>query len=161
KYATPFRNADGKVAPVFSSHHRKTVLRHFQWMKDHGIDGVLVQRFAVELTEARDLHHRNVVLEHCREGGNRHGRAYAVMYDLTGLPAGRMQTVIDDWKLLADRMRLGRDKGDHAYLHHAGKPVVAVWGVGFNDGRKYTLEECARLVDFLKSDPKYGNNTVL
>ncbi len=161
KYATPFRDADGKVAPVFSSHQRKTVLRHFRWMKEHGIDGVFVQRFAVELNGLKDLHHRNVVLEHCREGANRNGRTYAVMYDLTGLPAGQVQTVIDDWKLLVDRMQLGRDRNDPAYLHHGGKPVVAVWGVGFNDGRKYTLEECTRLVDFLKNDRKYGNNTVL
>jgi hypothetical protein len=27
-----------------------------------------------------------------------------------------------------------------------------VWGVGFNDGRRYTLEECKRLVEFLKQD---------
>src|SRR5690606_15583093 len=31
KFATPFRNADGSVAYVFSSHNRKTVLRHFRW----------------------------------------------------------------------------------------------------------------------------------
>jgi hypothetical protein len=161
KYPTPFRDADNKVAPVFSSHNRKTVLRHFRWMKEYGIDGVFVQRFAVEVIGAKDLHHRNVVLEHCREGANRYGRTYAVMYDLTGLPGGRMQTVLDDWKLLADRMKLGRDRNDPAYLHHAGKPVVAVWGVGFNDGRKYMLEECTRLVDFLKNDSQYGGNTVL
>jgi hypothetical protein len=161
KYATPFRDADGNVAPVFSSHNRKTVLRHFRWMQEYGIDGVFVQRFAVEVTAARELNHRNLVLEHCREGANRHGRTYAVMYDLTGLAGGQMQTVIDDWKLLIDRMKLGRDPNDPTYLHHGGKPVVAVWGVGFSDGRKYTLKECDRLVDFLKNDKHYGNNTVL
>lgn len=161
KFPTAFRLPDGKAAPVFSSHRRKTVLRHFRWMKEYGIDGVFVQRFAVELVGVKDLHHRNVVVEHCREGANRNGRAYALMYDLTGLPAGQMQIVIDDWKSLTDRMRLGRDTKDHAYLHHGGKPVIAVWGIGFNDGRKYTLTECARLIDFLKNDKKYGNNTVL
>jgi hypothetical protein len=39
--------------------------------------------------------------------------------------------------------------------------VVAVWGIGFNDGRKYTLAECERLVDFLKNDKKYGGCTVV
>jgi hypothetical protein len=33
KYPTPFRHADGRVAHVFSSTNRKTVLRHFRWMK--------------------------------------------------------------------------------------------------------------------------------
>jgi len=35
-----------------------------------------------------------------------------------------------------------------------GQTVVAVWGIGFNDGRDYTLAECRRLVEFLKNDPE-------
>jgi hypothetical protein len=161
KYATPFRRKDGRPADVFSSHNRKTVLRHFQWMQQYGIDGVFVQRFGVETIEPKDLRHCNVVLAHCREGANRYGRCYAVMYDLSGLPEGGTRQVIEDWKLLVDRMQIGRDKKDIAYLRHGGKPVVAVWGVGFNDRRKYTPAECERLVDFFKSDPHYGGLTVL
>jgi hypothetical protein len=77
------------------------------------------------------------------------------MYDLSGLRAGQMQRVKDDWRLLVDRMRIGRGEKDRAYLHHDGKPVVAVWGVGFNDGRRYTLAECEELIHFLKHDNTY------
>ena len=161
KFATPFRHADGRTAYVFSSFNRKTVLRHFEWMKQYGIEGAFVQRFAVETLHEKDLRHCNTVLTHCREGANLHGRAYAVMYDLSGLSVGGMQAVIDDWKLLVDKMRLGRDEQDQAYLRHNGKPVVAVWGIGFNDGRKYTLAECERLISFLKHDPQYGGATVM
>src|SRR3954470_13174259 len=161
KFATPFRHADGSVAYVFSAHRPETVLRHFRWMREYGIDGVFVQRFAVETTAPAALNHCNVVLDACREGANREGRAYAVMYDLSGLGAGGTDRVIEDWKLLVDRMRVGRDPGDKAYLSHDSKPVVAVWGVGFNDRRKYTLDECRALVDFLKDDPKYGGYTVM
>jgi hypothetical protein len=161
KFATPFRHSDGRTAFVFSSHNRKTVLRHFQWMQQYGIDGVFVQRFGVETIHATDLGHCNAVLAHCREGANRNGRCYAVMYDLSGLPEGGLRHVVEDWKLLADRMHLGKDPKDPAYLRHKGKPVVAVWGIGFNDGRRYTLTECERLVDFLKGDKQYGGCTVL
>jgi hypothetical protein len=161
KYATPFRHKDGRIAHVFSSHNRKTVLRHFKWMQRYGIDGVFVQRFAVETLHTKDLHHCNTVLAHCREGANLSGRCYAVMYDLSALPAGGVRQVIEDWKLLVDRMRIGTDPKDNAYLHHKGKPVVAVWGIGFNDGRKYNLAECASLVDFLKKDKRYGGNIVV
>jgi hypothetical protein len=161
KYPTPFRHANGRVAHVFSSHNRKTVLRHFRWMRQYGIDGVFVQRFGVETVQPLDLRHSNTVLAHCREGANRSGRCYAVMYDLSGLREGGVKHVIEDWKLLVSRMKIGKDDRDAAYLRHGGKPVVAVWGVGFNDGRKYTLAECERLVDCLKHDKDYGGFTVL
>jgi hypothetical protein len=120
-----------------------------------------VQRFVVETLAAPNLRHWNTVLDHCREGANMHGRCYAVMYDLSGLRAGGIEWAISDWKLLIDRMQLGRDEGDKAYLRHNGKPVVTVWGIGFNDGRAYTLAECDRFVEFLKNDPRYGGNTVM
>ena len=161
KFATPFRHADGSVAHVFSSVNKKTVLRHFKWMREYGIDGAFVQRFAGETFSTRGFNRCTTVLSHCREGANRHGRAYAVMYDLSGLRAGQMPRVMNDWRRLVDSMRITRDSNDKAYLHHKGKPVVAVWGVGFNDNRRYTLDECGALADFLKSDPRYGGCTVM
>jgi hypothetical protein len=161
KYATPFLHKDGRVAQVFSSHDRNTVLRHFRWMAQYGIDGVFVQRFGVETIDAKDLRHCNTVLAHCREGANRSGRCYAVMYDLSLLPEGGVRHVMEDWKLLVGRMRVGKDPRDAGYLRHGGKPVVAVWGVGFGDGRRYTLAECERLVDFLRHDRDYGGFSVL
>ena len=158
RYPTPFKHADGRTAEVFSSSNRKTVLRHFQWMKESGIDGVFVQRFIVDLSNPKGARHFNVVMNHCREGANLFGRTYAVMYDLSGLGAGQIQRVMDDWKLLVDRMQITKDP---AYLHHAGKPVIAVWGFGFSDGRKYTLAEGLELVKFLKDDPRYGGCTVM
>lgn len=158
RFVTPFVHADGRPAEVFSSFNRKTVLRHFKWMQDYDLDGVFVQRFITSTFDARALRHVNVVLSNCREGANLYGRAYAVMYDLSGLGSNQMQRVMDDWRLLMDRMQITKDP---AYLHHGGKPVVSVWGLGFNDGRKYTLSEGLQLVKFLKDDPQYGGNTVV
>ena len=160
KIPTPFRHQDGTAATVFSSHNSKTVLRHFRWMEQYGIDGVFVQRFGGETQQALNLRHCNTVLASCREGANRSGRSYAVMYDLSGLPAGGTARIIEDWKLLVDRMKIGKDPKDLAYLRHNGKPVVSVWGIGFNDNRRYTLAECEKLVDFLKNDKDYGGCTV-
>lgn len=161
RFDTAFHNADGTPAQLFSAQIAQTVDRHFAWMQQYGIDGVFVQRFATDALSAVPLRHLNAVLDHCRAGANAHGRAYAVMYDLSGLKAGQMPRVIEDWKSLVTKMKLTRDPADHAYLHHNGKPVVAVWGVGFNDQRKYTLDDCAQLIHFLKDDPTYGNCTVM
>src|SRR5207248_8603947 len=139
---------------VYSAFNRKTVLRHFQWMQQYGIDGVFVQRFITEVSNnPKGLRQFNVVLDHCREGANLYGRTYAVMYDLSGLGPAQMQRVMDDWKSLCDQMQITSDK---MYLHHHGKPVVAIWGLGFNDGRKYTIAEGIELVRFFKDDAKYG-----
>jgi len=149
RFATSLVHADGRKAEVFSSLRPATVLRHVRWMRDYGIDGAFVQRFICDLKDPREFRHNNVVLASFREGANRHGRAYAVMYDLTGLKANRIGEVVDDWKTLRTKMKM---TGDPAYLRHRGKPVVAVWGVGFGDKREYTLDECGTLVDALRAD---------
>lgn len=149
RFPTAFKHANGETAVVFSSYNRTTVLRHFKWMREYGIDGAFVQRFANGLRNEAGKKHKDTVLSSCREGANREGRAYAVMYDLSGLGAGQTSVVSEDWKILRERMQMGKDP---AYLHHEGKPLVAIWGVGFNDGRKYTLAECRTLIEFFKAD---------
>lgn len=158
RFSTDFKMPDGRPAEVFSSYEKQTVVRHFQWMRDYGIDGVFVQRFATHLSSEAHLNFCNTVLANCREGANSNGRAYAVMYDLTGLQKGQIDVVINDWRQLRKQMRI---TDDPAYLHERGKPVVAVWGIGFNDGRKYTLDECRKLIEFLKNDPDVGGCTVM
>jgi hypothetical protein len=158
RFQTGFQLSNGKPAEVFSSCVKPTVLRHFQWMQKYGIDGVFVQRFAVGLKSRKNLNHNNTVLANCREGAETYGRAYAVMYDLSGMPAGRMTQVMDDWRSLVKQMGITKD---HAYLFHHHKPVVAVWGIGFNDRRDYTLDDCRQLVEFFKHDPEAGNCTLM
>jgi hypothetical protein len=158
RFPTGFTMADGSPAEVFSSFEKPTVLKHFEWMQDYGIDGVFVQRFANGLRNSLSLEHCNTVLANCREGANLHGRAYAVMYDLSGLPAGHIDDVINDWRTLKSEMVITEDP---AYLNHRGKPVVAIWGIGFNDHRDYTLADCRRLIEFFKNDPEAGGCTVM
>ena len=161
KYNTDFMYPDGTMASVFSSVEPKTVDRHFKWMKEYGIDGVFVQRFAGETRSERNLYHVNTVLKNCRKSANVHGRAYAVMYDLSGLPKGGTKHIISDWKDLVDDMKITRDPADTAYQLHRGKPVISLWGIGFNDRRQYTLQECMELIEFFKNDPQYGGMTVM
>ncbi len=152
RFETEFRQADGRKAEVFSSHTRETVIRHFEWMRDYGIDGAFVQRFARGAMRDDQRHHKNVVLSNAREGANLTGRSYAVMYDLSGLPRGGTAYVKEDWAMLRSQMNM---TADPAYQHHNGKPLVAVWGIGFNDRskpREYTLEECRSLIEFLQAD---------
>jgi hypothetical protein len=148
-FATDLNLTNGRRAEVFSSFKKQTVLRHFKWMQTYGIDGVFVQRFISGLRSPASLEHCDTVLTNCREGARQFGRVYAVMYDLSGLGEGRINEVMDDWRKLKYNDQVTKDP---AYLHHHGKPVVSVWGIGFNDHRQYTLAECRQLVEFLKAD---------
>jgi hypothetical protein len=161
KFATGFKYADNSTAYVFSSYKQKTVLRHFSWMAQYGIDGVFLQRFATETTPGSAARsHRDQVMLHCRKGGNQYKRAWAMMYDLSGLASGAdIQKVVNDWKYLVDTFKISKDPADSAYLHHNGKPVVAIWGLGF--GRVYEGQQSYELINFLKNDPVYGGCTVM
>src|SRR4030042_838437 len=67
----------------------------------------------------------------------------------------------EDWKKLVMQYDLLDTGRVSQYLCHNEKPLVAVWGAGFNDGRKYSLEDVDSIVDFLKNDPEYGGFSVL
>jgi hypothetical protein len=160
RFSTDLFHADGKRAEVFSSHRRATVLRHFQWMREHGIDGVFVQRFINSLQRPTSLAHNNTVLEHCRAGARRHGRTYALMYDLSSLAPGQADRLIDDWRKLLRDTQLTRDP---AYLRHRGKPLLALWGCGFKDDDKPrpALEDWRKILTFLKQDPEAGGLAIM
>jgi hypothetical protein len=146
KFATPFRHADGSTAHVFSSVNPKTVRRHFEWMKQYGIDGVFVQRFASVTRDPRFLKPANRVLASCRDAAHETGRAWVAMYDLSGIKPGQISGIIEDWKELSARLSPGTDA---RYVKVKGKPLVAVWGLGFSD-REPMLGEWRELLTFLK-----------
>ena len=152
-YDTPFKNSDGKAAKIFSAFDESTVDTHFRWMKEYGIDGVYMQRFVGEVASKSGLFHFNVVLHNARIAANKYGRTISITYDLSGMNSSGVETVINDWKLLIDKANITQDP---AWLKHKGKPVVEIWGIGFNDNRKYTIDDCAAIVDFLQNDPVYG-----
>ncbi len=159
RFPTNFIHADGRPAEVFSSYLRPTVMRHFQWMREHGIDGVFVQRFINSLRNATSLRHNDTVLAHCREGARVHGRTYALMYDLSGLAPGQADFLIADWRRLVRETALTRDA---AYLHHRGKPLLALWGCGFlDDSTRPALDDWRKILAFLKDDPDGGGLAIM
>ena len=156
---TPLKFADGSTAQVFSSANAKTVQRHFEWMRQSGIDGVFLQRFGASLRDPRSRAHNDLVLENVRKAAEASGRTFCVMYDLSGLQAGDIEKVVmQDWKRLRAEKRV---LDSPAYQKHAGKPVVAVWGIGFGDDRAYSLDECHALLRFLHDNPEFGKLTVM
>jgi hypothetical protein len=143
RYPSPFRFADGRTADLFSSVHPGTVRRHFRWMKDYGIDGAMLQRFATGLGRSGSADSMEMVLRHCTAAANAEGRALTVMYDLSGLPPEKFRTVSADWRRLVSA---GQTKQPCAQFHQ-GKPLVALWGLGFKDRPPAIKEWTALLTD--------------
>ncbi|MCW1886389.1 TIM barrel protein [Luteolibacter flavescens] len=144
RHATAFRYADGSVAEVFSSVHPDTIRRHFRWMREHGIDGAFLQRFATNARDPRSRDPMDRVLSHVRDAAKEEGREWSLMYDLSGLKPEDFPSVIEDWQ----RLKVG---GDPAYLKYRHRPLVTLWGLGFND-RPPALAEWEKLIRFFKGE---------
>ncbi len=158
RFAVPgFTHPDGSQAYLFSSENEKTVLRHFQWMRDYGIDGAWLQHFLVALPNqsvAVLYESRMRVLNHAKKAANATGRIWAISYDLAGMPPERIyEALTEDWKKLVDSKFLD----DPQYLHEQGKPVVQIWGFyDKNDHNPMSVELANRLIDFFKTPGPYA-----
>jgi hypothetical protein len=160
-YKTAFQHEDGSAAYLFSSYDESTVQLHFKWMEQYGIDGVFVQRFVSNLKNAKSLAHNNKVLRSALDAAGKHKRAISLMYDFSGMQEGDEDLVINDFKHLVDSLKLTTRGNKQSYLYHNQKPLVALWGIGFNDKRRYTLKTITKIMDFLQHDPVYGGCSLL
>lgn len=150
KYATPYRHKDGSIAYLYSPYDETSVDLHFKWMKEHGIDGVHMQRFLSTISTEVGKRHNNKVLQSALKAAKKYGRAISVMYDLSGSKnAERINLLKTDWDELVRTFKLNNNIENPTYLWHNGKPMLSIWGVGFT-GRDYTIDDVDKLVDRLK-----------
>ncbi|MFG3144554.1 discoidin domain-containing protein [Streptomyces sp. NPDC048243] len=147
-YRTAFGNlGNGQPAALFSSYDQSTVDVHFRWMKQYGIDTAALQRFNPTGGEGPT---RDAMAGKVRSAAESQGVKFYVMYDVSDWTA--MQTEIKaDW---TNKMR--QHAGSSAYARQNGKPVVCVWGFGFNDGqRPFTPDACLDVVNWFKQQGCY------
>jgi hypothetical protein len=147
-FATGMTMSNGTPARVYGAYKHKTVMRHFRWMHDYGIDGVFLQRFSSELGDRSFADWRNQAAYNCRAGAEAYGRVFAIMYDISGQNSNTLvATLTNDWTYLSGTMRLTNSA---RYLRHKGKPVVAIWGLGFTD-RPGTAADAQAVVTWFKA----------
>ncbi len=158
KVPTDFRLKNGDVAYVADAQNAKTVNRHFQWMKQYGIDGAFLQRFVNPAASEKQRPSLDRVLANVRAAAKTNGVSWGMMYDLSGVKAEEIfPKVSTDWKYLVGDLKI---RDDATYIQHREKPVVVLWGIGFNDNRPAPGAYLS-LIQFLKNDPVYGGNTVV
>lgn len=151
--AVPGMTIGGKPAYLFSARNPKVVAQHFRWMREYGLDGVLVQRFIGHVPQFQA--EGDVVLRNVMAAARETGRAFAIEYDVSGGKEETLaKTIQNDWKYLVDVLKVASHPN---YLHHNGRPVLSVWGMGLRDRPPATPQAAKDLIDWLRTGapPKY------
>jgi hypothetical protein len=155
--APGFSYPEGRQAELFSSDNATTVLRHFEWMRDYGLDGAWLQHFLVDLPDGRATKRyptRLRAMHHVAEAARKTGRVWTISYDMSGMPSDRIFDVLtSDWKKMVEEKIVGGPR----YLRQGGRPVVQIWGFYWNnEHNRMTPELANRLIDFFKAPGRYS-----
>jgi hypothetical protein len=150
-YQTGFTNfGNGQPATLFSSYDDQIVQTHFRWMSENGIDTAALQRFNPTGGEGPT---RNAITAKVRAAAELCHAKFYIMYDLSGWTT--MQSEIkNDWtNVILGQMQLTNSS---AYAMQNGKPVVGIWGMGFNDSNHpWDAATCLDVINWFKSQGCY------
>jgi hypothetical protein len=125
-YQTQYANlGNGQPAKLFSSFDQSTVDVQFLWMHQYGIDCAALQRFNPTGGEGPV---RDSVTRRVRNAAEKYGVKFYIMYDVTGWSLAQTQ-LKTDWT-----NKMSAYTASPMYAKQNGKPVVCVWGFGYNDG---------------------------
>jgi hypothetical protein len=147
-YQTAYANMNnGDAATLFSSYDQSTVNAHFRWMQQNGCDTAALQRFNPNSSEGPT---RDAMAAKVRAAAESYGRKFYIMYDVTGWT--NMQPEIKtDWT-----SKMSAHTASPAYARQNGKPVVCIWGFGFNDSNHpWDAATCLDVVNWFKGQGVY------
>jgi hypothetical protein len=147
-YRSNYSNLNNGQPPnLFSSHDDQTVDTHFKWMQQYSCDTAALQRFNPVGGEGpmRDAMARKV-----RTAAEKYGRKFYIMYDVTSWT--NMQSEIKaDW---TNKMKAYTSSP--MYAKQNGKPVVCIWGFGFNDSKRpWAPAPCQDVINWFKGQGVY------
>jgi hypothetical protein len=147
-YTTAYANlGNGQPAQLFSSYDQQTVDTHFRWMQQFGCDTAALQRFNPFGGEGPT---RDAMAVKVRTAAEATGRKFYIMYDVTSWTDMQSQ-LKTDWTT-----KMSAYTSSPAYARQNGKPVVCIWGFGFNDpGRPFAPAPCLEVVNWFKAQGCY------
>jgi hypothetical protein len=147
-FQTGYANlGNGQPATLSSSYDQATVNLHLQWMQQNNIDTAALQRFNPNGSEGPT---RDGVAARVRSAAEAFGRKFYIMYDVTGWT--NMQSEIKtDWT-----SKMSAHTASAAYARQNGRPVVGIWGFGFNDANHpWTPTACLDVINFFNGQGCY------
>jgi hypothetical protein len=144
KRATKVKYTTGKTLSLFENAREGVVDLHFKWMEDYGLDGIFLQRFG-------DTGHNNQILAQVDAAAQKHGRIYAVEWDIG-------QRSDHSWdKKIKDDFNAHIKKYVHSsrYIKENGKPVVVIFGIGLASHSFATASTAKALIQWLQGQGLY------
>jgi hypothetical protein len=147
-----YKTPDGLPAKVYSAHNLNVVNKHFSWMKNYNIDGVFIQNFFAGMKTSSKISSRLQVTRNVRSAAEKYGRAWSIMFDISGESENDISSSFQNiWSRFADDVKESQN-----YLKENGKPVVAVWGIGYdNPQHPIGPQNALNIIKFLKSEGLY------
>jgi hypothetical protein len=147
-YQTNYANLNnGQPATLFSSYDQQTVNTHFLWMQQNGCDTAALQRFNPVSGEGPT---RDAMATKVRTAAEAYGRKFYVMYDVSGW-ANMQSEIKADWL-----NKMAAHTSSAAYARQNGKPVVGIWGFGFNDNNHpWSASVCLDVINWFKAQGCY------
>ncbi|WP_084316043.1 carbohydrate-binding protein [Actinospica robiniae] len=147
-YQTGYANlGNGQPATLFSSVDQQVVNAHFSLMQQNGCDTAALQRFDPNGSEGPS---RNEVTRMVNTAAQTYGRKFYIMYDASGWTNMKTETPAD-WTNV-----MSQYASSSAYAHQNGKPVVGIWGFGFNDtNHPWSAADCLSVVQWFQSQGCY------
>ncbi len=148
-FETELEYSGVEPAKLYSAYRYKTVERHFKWMYDHQLDGVFLQRFIAPTQWEGGLDFIDKVTENVMKSSNKYERVWAIEFCIQENEDYWVEVIKNDWMHLVDDLNVTLDP---YYIKHKGRPLVGIYGIGFDMYSYATPEEAQELIDWFHSE---------
>jgi Fibronectin type III domain len=151
---------NGSPDMLFASGRDGVIDKHFRWMQTYGIDGVALQRYLVATTQGGVAVNPNRAwndsnLQRVKTKAELYGRSFYIQYDISGVSGA---TLVSD--IQADFTHVeglsGNPLGSANYAKQGVKPVIGLWGCGYNDAsHACTTTQAQSIISWFKGKGYY------
>jgi hypothetical protein len=147
-FETDMEYSNGDPVKLYSAYRYNTVDIHFKWMYEHQLDGVFLQRFIALTRWEGGLEFIDKVAANVIKSCNKYERVFAIEFCIQENEDYWVETIKNDWMHLVDDLNVTLSPW---YLKHKGRPLVGIYGIGFDMYSYATPEEAQELIDWFHS----------
>ena len=147
-FDTDMEYANGEPVKLYSAYRYKTVDLHFKWMYEHQLDGVFLQRFISLTRWEAGLDFTDKVATNVMKSCDKYKRVFAIEFCIQENEDYWVEAIKNDWMHLVDDLNITLNP---FYLKHKGRPLIGIYGIGFDMYSYATPEEAQELIDWFHS----------